>query len=292
MAHSATHDHIDWAARLAALRCSDELAAPARAQVARRLAERLSGPATVIDVGPGAGGMSAALARELRAREGGRLVLVEAVPELLDAATAAAAADDAGAPVEVVPVLSDAAAEDLPARVPPADLVWAGRVVHHLPDQQRGIDGLVRLLRDRGWLAVEEGGLETRCLPWDLGIGAPGLVDRLTAAQRAWFADMRAGMEGAVRLPIGWNRALLDAGLAEVGSFGYLIDAPAPPTDRVREFVLEWLSHLAEHAETRLDAADHDALRRLLDPTDTAYVGNRDDIFVLAAPTVYVGRKG
>ena len=64
-----THDGIDWATRLADLRQADAVNAPALRAVADRLIESLPAPRpTVMDVGCGAGGMSAALAAALAGR--------------------------------------------------------------------------------------------------------------------------------------------------------------------------------------------------------------------------------
>jgi 2-polyprenyl-3-methyl-5-hydroxy-6-metoxy-1,4-benzoquinol methylase len=90
-AHAHTHDHIDWAARIPDLRRADELDAGAFASIAARLTAALRPGATVVDVGSGAGGMSAALAAALATSGGGTLLLVDAVPELLAVAAETAA---------------------------------------------------------------------------------------------------------------------------------------------------------------------------------------------------------
>ena len=284
-----THDGIDWPSRLAALRRADELDAPGLRTVAERLVGLVRDGATVADIGPGAGGMSAALATALAERGGGRIVLVDAVAELLSAAESAVRA--ATSTVEVHTLQVDAASPDLGDLLSDVDLVWASRVVHHLPDQLKGIAGLAGLLAPGGWLALCEGGLGTRCLPWDLGVGEPGLADRLSAARDAWFADMRAGMAGAIRMPVGWTRALTDAGLVDASSFSFLTDHPAPPSELVRQSAVDWLTWCAGVAAERLNRTDQDAVVRLLDPDDPAYAGARDDVFVLSASTVHLGRK-
>jgi SAM-dependent methyltransferase len=291
--HTHTHDGIDWTSRLAALRRADALNAPALRSVAERLVDLVPDGATVADIGPGGGGMSAALANALATRSGGKIVLVDAVAELLEAAEGhvRAEAEDGGKPVSVVSLRMDAASADLPQLLSGVDLVWASRVVHHLPDQQKGIAGLVEVLAPGGWLALCEGGLGTRCLPFDLGVGEPGLQDRLDAVHAEWFATMRAGMEGAVRLPVGWTAAMAAAGLVDTSSFTYLVDLPAPPSELVKESVVDWLSWCAGVAGERLGESDQAALARLLDPDDEAYVGARDDVFVLTASTIHLGRK-
>jgi SAM-dependent methyltransferase len=290
---SHTHDDHDWVSRLSDLRRSDAIRADAHRTTADSLVAMLNPGATVVDIGSGAGGMAAELALALRAQGGGRVILVDAVPELLDAAGEHVRATLAspGATVTVDTVLADAASDTLPDQVPAADLVWASSVVHHLRDQQEGVNRLARLLAPAGWLALAEGGLGTQCLPWDLGVGEPGLVDRLQAASKAWFAKMRADMAGSVRLTVGWTRALTDAGLSDVTSFSFLVDHPAPVSDDVRTAVVGWLAYLTNVSDDWLAEDDQVALTRLLDPADPAFVGARDDLFYLASSTVNLGRR-
>lgn len=291
MAH--THDGIDWTERLAAMRRADELDAEFNRPVAERLIDMLNpgaAPPVVADIGSGAGGMSAAFATALTARGGGRVVLADAVGELLSAAVELTLGV-AGDSVRVDGVRVDAADDGLPDLLPSADLVWASRVVHHLPDQQKAIDRLARVVAPGGWLALCEGGLGTRCLPWDLGVGEPGLGDRLAAARDAWFGRMRADIPGSVRLPIGWTSALAAAGLTDTHSFSFLIDIPAPAPELVRQSVVDWLGWMSGVGEDEITESDRQVVRRLLDPDDEAYVVARDDVFVLGASTVHLGRR-
>jgi SAM-dependent methyltransferase len=293
MAHTHTHDNIDWTTRLASLRRADDLDAVFTRQVADRLVDLVGARRrpTIVDIGSGGGGMSAAFAAALGERAGGRVVLSDAVDELLAAAATRVGEVVTAASVTVETVHADAASERLADQLPPADLVWASRVVHHLPDQQLAIDGLAKVLAPGGWLALCEGGLATRCLPWDLGIGDPGLGDRLTAARDRWFVTMRAEMPGSVPLPVGWNKALEAAGLTDVSSFSYVIDHPAPASEDVRQSVVDWMSWLSGVDEVDLSETDRRTVARLLDPDDEAYVGTRDDVFVLGTSTVHIGRK-
>ncbi|TDV35400.1 class I SAM-dependent methyltransferase [Actinophytocola oryzae] len=293
MAHTHTHDNIDWPTRLAALRRADDLDAESNRHVADRLVRLLGATAApvVVDIGSGGGGMSAAFAGALAAHGGGRVVLSDAVVELLDAATTHVRAVADGTPVVVESVQADASSDNLADQLPQADLVWASRVVHHLPDQQKAIDGLARMLAPGGWLALSEGGLATRCLPWDLGIGEPGLGNRLTAARDRWFVGMRAEMPGTRSLPVGWNKALEAAGLSGVCSFSYVVDHPAPASEEVRQSVVDWMAWVAKVGEDLLSESDRATVARLVDPHDDAYVGGRDDVFILGASTVYLGQN-
>jgi SAM-dependent methyltransferase len=278
-------------ARLAQLRKADEVDAPAAREVAERLIERTPRGSTVLDVGSGAGGMSVALVEAMSRHGGGRLVLVDATPELLESAGELAHSTAAvhGDVVTVETTLVDLADRASLALVPKARLLWAANVVHHLPDQQQTLADLSGLLIPGGCLALSEGGLPLRCLPWDIGVGEPGLHERLSAVQGAWFCKMREDMPDAVPMPFGWNRALANVGLVGVTAFSYLIDRPSPASAPVRDSVLNWLGWMQQIGEGQLTDSDIDTVRRLLDENDPAYIGNRDDVFLLTARTVHLG---
>ena len=279
------------------MRRADELHAEELRVVARRLVRALPDNPTVIDVGAGAGGMTVALTEALCARGGGTVVVVDAVPELLDAATSMARAaatyesDTTTTTVRIRPVLADVASEQPTEFANAAHLVWASNVLHHLPDQRKAAGNLIDALAPGGWFALAEGGLETRCLPWDLGVGKPGLQDRLAGARGDWFTRMREQIPDVVRLPVGWNLVLAEAGLHDVSAFSYLVDHPAPTKPVVRESIEDWLRWRSDVTGDLLHPADRATVRRLLDPRDPEYVGLRDDVFFLQTNTVHIGQK-
>lgn len=283
-----THDDIDWADRLTQLRMADTLDAPALTPVAQRLLAGLPEHPTIADVGCGAGGMSVLFARELARGGGGTVVLVDATPKLLTEAERAVT-EAADGSVEVVSLPGDLADPGL--AVPAADLVWASGVVHHVGDQQAALRTLAGLLRPGGVLAIAEGGLELRCLPWELKVGRPGLEQRLHAARAEWFARMRAGLPGSVAMPYGWTRALREAGLSDVESFGALIDHPMPGSDLLREYVVHRIGWLADWAAEWLDADDRAAVATLTDPRSPHFLGRRDDLYLFGAKAIHSGRS-
>ncbi|WP_040925554.1 class I SAM-dependent methyltransferase [Saccharomonospora marina] len=285
-----THDDVDWAARLTSLRRLDDLERDALVEVARRLTDGLPHGPTVVDVGCGAGGMSLALADALRRAGGGTLILVDAVDEVLAAASqSVAAAGDSLVRVEAV--LADVGADQVREVITEADLIWAASVLHHVPDQQAAVNRLAGVLRPGGLLAVAEGGLAPRCLPWDIGIGRPGLEERLNGARESWFEGLRAGMPDVARMPYGWTCALRRAGLSDLRSFSYLVDHPAPADSAVLDFVLDRFAWYSEIATDHVSEQDREAVRRLLDPDSPDYLGQRDDVYLLAARTVHTGRR-
>lgn len=173
----------------------------------------------------------------------------------------------------------------------PADLIWASYVVHHVGDQQRAVDDLAALLAPGGRLALAEGGLRPRGLPWDLGVGEPGLESRLEVAMDRWFAGMRQRLPGSVRMPYGWTEALRRAGLDVVPSWTAVLDKPAPLTGEDREHLVDRLSRNVRRLEEAelLDADDVQAWHRLLDPDDEAWLGRRDDLSEFEVRCVHVG---
>ncbi|AYY14167.1 methyltransferase [Actinobacteria bacterium YIM 96077] len=174
-----------------------------------------------------------------------------------------------------------------------ADVIWAAASIHHLGDQQAALDTLAGLLAPGGRLALAEGGLPRRHLPWDLGLGKPGLEARLHAAEDRWFARMRASLPGSVRMPYGWPTALRRAGLVDVATRTWTFHTPAPLDESARARVLDSLAHRVRRVTDDGEMADDDARAwsRLLDPDDPEWLGHRDDVYSLSARSVYLGYR-
>lgn len=276
---------IDWpavTARLAAAAEQDRDWYAATAAALVRSADR-----TAVDVGCGGGGMAAELAAALGPE--GVVVGTDGSAEVLAAAAALH-------PGGIRWVRADLDVDLSPVREATggaANLVWASGSVHHAADQQAAVTALAGLLASGGRLALAEGGLPSRRLPWDVGVGDPGLEVRLDAAQDRWFARMRAALPGSVPMPYGWPEALRRAGLAGVRSTSMLIERPGPLTgdDRTRAVtgLVEQVDRL--HPTGLLDPGDLAAWDRLLDPTGPDFLGHRDDLCSLAARTVHTGER-
>lgn len=275
--HGRTED-LDWSSMLETLGRADGIEADLNAQIADWL---LAGDERLIyDLGCGAGGMTAAL--RAAAPRDSRVVAVDGEPALL-------AATRRRAGVETV--LADLGTE-LPVESGSADLIWASGVIHHLPDQQAVLADLADRLAPGGRLALGEGGLHSRSLPWDLGVGEPGLELRLDAAQDRWFARMRRDLPGAVPMLDGWSTALQRAGLVDVTARSFLLDLPAPLGSRELDHVLGRLRGFADRdGREDLPEEERAVLRRVTDPEDALHRRIREDLFLLAARTVYVGRR-
>lgn len=282
--HADHVEDLDWATMLDALRRADAVEAELNSRIARWL---LSGQEQLVaDLGCGAGGMTVALAAAVGRDT--RVIAVDGQPALL-AETRRRTAEVTGVAVETV--VADLAAGP-PREVANADLIWASSVVHHLPDQTAAIRELARALAPAGLLALGEGGLRPVSLPWDLGVGEPGLELRLDAVQDSWFAAMRRDLPGSVRMDGGWSAALQAAGLVDVTARSFLLDLPAPLPAPAIEMVVERLRGFVDRDELAqaLDASDRDVLRRLTDSEDEVHQRLRDELFLLAVRTVHIGR--
>ncbi|MDG5802285.1 class I SAM-dependent methyltransferase [Streptomyces ossamyceticus] len=283
------HDHtdIDWAELAEHLEEQAELFAPLNRQAAAWVAERQPDPGLVVDAGSGPGVVSTLLADTF---PGARIVAVDGSGPLLERARSRAerlGVADRFATLEA----------DLPAGLAeleyPADVLWASRSLHHLGDQRAGLAAFAERLAPGGMLALVEGGLPTRFLPRDIGIGRPGLQSRLDAVEELWFGEMRAALPGTVAEAEDWPGLLTAAGLRDATSRTFLLDLPAPVPEAARAHALTFFRRrretLAEYAD-HLDPSDLSTLDRLLDPDDKASLHHRPDLFVLAAHTVHLAR--
>lgn len=246
---------------------------------------RVSTGDVVVDVGPGAGSATTMLAH--RVGEHGRVYAVDLDPAMLELTMAAAR--DAGVADRIHPVLHDL--EDGPPPLPETvDAVWSSACVHHALDWEAAVRSLAAVLRPDGALCIAEGGLPTRCLPWDAGVGRPGLETRLDEAHNRWSTQWFSGRPGARRQRRGWAQIMVTAGLVDVGSRAALVDFPAPLSEEIRTVVIEELTARVRRATPFLADDDRAAWELLLDPTGAHWLGRRTDLTLLTVRTAFLGR--
>jgi len=281
MAHHHEHTEIDWGEMGPRLEAQAELFTPLYEHALAWLAKRQTEPGLVVDAGSGPGVVSCLLADTF---PGARIVAVDASQPLLDRARGRAGRFGVADRFDTLTGELPGVLGDLDY---PADLLWAGRSLHHLGDQRAALAAFAERLSFGGTLALQEGGLPTRFLPRDIGFGRPGLQARLDVVEAEWFARMRAELPGSVAEAEDWPALLTAAGLRPSGTRTFLLDLPAPTTDRARKYAAATLTRTREVLGDRLDADDRATLDRLLDPSDEASVHHRPDVFVLAAQTVF-----
>jgi SAM-dependent methyltransferase len=239
----------------------------------------------ILDAGCGAGGVTALLAQATGAA--GAVAALDLAPEHLEATRRVVDAAGFGDRLS----LHEGRIESLPFPDGAFDLVWCSRAVHGLPDQLAGVRELRRVLRPGGRLALREGGLSPRFLPQDIGLGEPGLEERLAALHQRWFWQWRRSMPGAVSYPFGWSRMLADAGLGEMTVRSFLLERLPPFDEEDGEHVVEQLRGRLEHAEIGAWLTDEDrtTLTAITDPDDPHFLLRRPDLHALSVISVYVG---
>ncbi|MER5434437.1 class I SAM-dependent methyltransferase [Streptomyces sp. NPDC002588] len=286
--HGHRHGHdtdIDWEEMAPHLEAQAELFTPLYERALGWLAKEVTEPGLIVDAGSGPGVISGLFAETF---PGARVLAVDGSEPLL--ARAAARAARLGY-ADRFATLAGELPDVLEQSDYPADLLWAGRSLHHLGDQRAALTAFARQLAPGGTLAVMEGGLPSRFLPRDLGIGRPGLEARVDALQEEWFARMRAGLPGVVDETEDWPALLAAAGLKHARTRSFLLDLPAPASERARAYIAASLDRMREVFADAMDPEDRAVLDRLLDPDDAAGVHRRPDVFVLAAHTVHTAVK-
>ncbi|GLF98302.1 class I SAM-dependent methyltransferase [Streptomyces yaizuensis] len=289
MTHDHDHSLLDWDEMTPLLERGAELETPLYRRAADWMGELLPVPAVrrVVDFGSGPGVLTAVLAEAFPYAS---LVAVDPTPQLLERAADRARHGGYGDRFE-------SRHAELPLRpgqrddLGGADLVWAGNVVHHVGDQRAALAELGGLLRPGGLLAVVEGGLPSRALPRDLGMGRPGLEARIDAAHAEWFQKMRDALPGATATTEDWRTLLTDAGLAPAGTRSFLLDIPAPVPAVVREHLVHVFTRQREVMGGLLAADDIAVLDRLLDPEDPQGLFLRPDLYQLSVRTVHLARR-
>ncbi|HEU4348670.1 MAG TPA: methyltransferase [Actinoplanes sp.] len=272
--------NVDWAARGQELIADGELNAPMIDQALAWLAGRVPDATMVLDIGSGPGVAACTLAELL---PGAEVLAVDGTPELLELAGERAAKLGLGERVRTRATHLPDGLTDLP----PADLIWVSGVAHHMPDPAEAVRELAALVRAGGVLALREGGLPLRCVP---SYADGGLFARMNAINDELVAHHHHPM-GAIDAQRDWPILMREAGLTEVESRTFLLDLPAPLSDRAREGLQRHLRATREMLADHVGDADLARLDVLTSDTDPESVLHRDDTFLLRAATVHTGAQ-
>ncbi|MFB8106387.1 MULTISPECIES: class I SAM-dependent methyltransferase [unclassified Streptomyces] len=277
---------FDWDVMGPMLEQEAELNSGTYEEAARWIAALPTAPTVrrVLDIGSGPGVVTCLLAEVFPEAE---VVAVDPTPALLERTEARARRLGLSDRVQTL----EAELPQEAHRLGEADLIWAGNSLHHMGDQRAALAEFAELLRPGGTVALLEGGLPTRRLPRDLGIGRPGLEARMDAALAARFDRMRTELPDAKREAEDWSALIAAVGLTPQGTRSFLLDLPAPLSAPAREHVVTKLTREYEVFGELLDADDRAVLERLLDPEDPAAVHHRPDVYLLTARTVHLGRR-
>jgi len=243
----------------------------------RRAARHLP-RARLLDLGAGSGVGTIALAQRFA---GAEVIAVDQDEQMLEHIRAKAL--DLGLASRVRTVQADLDA-GLPA-VEPVDLSWASMSMHHLADPDRVLREVFAATRPGGLLAVAEFAEPLRHLPHNLGVGCPGLEDRLLTALNNQHAH---------ELPeIGadWPPRLAAAGFTVLEHRPFELDLrPGRDADAIRYAQL-WLGRLRHGIADALDGDDLAALDLLLDDHGPHSLRRREDLHLHGQRTVTLARR-
>jgi ubiquinone/menaquinone biosynthesis C-methylase UbiE len=287
--HEHVHaDDADWASEVARIELEGEVLLAFVTGTAAWITE-LRGPGAppvrrILDVGSGPGVAACELARQFPEA---RIVAVDGSPAMLARATRRAAEQRLEARVATRLAELPDGIDELDG-LEPAELIWTSMALHHTRDEPAALRVLHGLLDPSGLVAIVERAEPMRVLPDDLGLGRPGLGDRLAHAEERRFAATRAEAAGSARstdLP----SMLTAAGFETVGSRVARVDVEAP-ADAARRLVAGRLRRARDQLADTLDAEDVRTLAILTDPDDPRGVLHRADVFVRATRQVVIAR--
>lgn len=280
------HDHrrgddFDWNAMADSLEIDGMLMLPLVEAVTTGLHNAGIDAATVaqvVDVGCGPGVVTCALAKTFPTA---RITGIDSATPLLDRLRHRA--HDTGLQDRVDGVAGDLEHE-LP-QLPPADLVWASMVVHHVADPAATLRRLGDLLRPGGTLIVVEFGGHPRVLPADAPVVVDGTWARLEDGARATLVE-RLGPDLIGR---DWPRDLRLAGLTDVTDEVVTFRHDAPLDELARRWLVRHIRRGIGMAGDALTPGEVETLELLANAVEQ---GARTDAFVEAERRVLTARRG
>jgi predicted O-methyltransferase YrrM len=269
------HAHPDPTAMVELLELDRAVLQPYVTEVMTWLAAELGdGPRRIVDLGPGTGSGTIALARQFPAAE---VVAVDRSPELLEVLTDNVEAAGLADRVRARQANLDGGWPDVGA----IDLAWASLSLHEVAEPERLLADVLAALRPGGALVVTEMDAPPRFLPDGLGVGQPGLEVRLHAALRA------AGAGGDPHPD--WGPQLREAGF-DVTTRRFDIDLTSEQPAAVG-YALAYLRMLRPHLADHVTADDLATLDQLLEPEGPHSLQRRDDVVVRGVRTTWLARR-
>jgi SAM-dependent methyltransferase len=288
-AHDHHHVHLDeadWRAMVTQAELEGEVLLAFVTDTAMRINARRSHDAPpvqrIIDVGSGPGVGTCEFARLF---PDASVVAVDSSPSMLERAAQRAAAHGLASRVSThlaeLPDGLDGCA--------PADVIWASMSLHHVGDEVAALRVLHDLLAPQGVLAIAELAEPMRVLPDDLGLGRPGLADRLDVASGQWFARMRDGLTHPVA-STDLSSMVASAGFEIVEARLDRVHLEDPLSDAARRMVITHLRRTREKLEHYLDEDDLHTLDALSAEDGPDSVMHRRDVRIDASRRIIIAR--
>jgi SAM-dependent methyltransferase len=170
--------------------------------------------------------------------------------------------------------------------LPPADLIWASLSLHHMADPRRVLADLFGALRHGGVLAVLEMGRLPRFLPDDIGIGRPGLEERVHDAVATTHAEVMP------TIGTDWGPRFEKAGFTPDDAREFSLDLKPPLPAATPRYAQTYLRRVRPALEGRLTDDDLAALDTLLADSGPHSILERGDLLVTGSRSGWLVRKG
>ena len=168
----------------------------------------------------------------------------------------------------------------------PLDLTWASMSLHHLADPGAVLRDALAATADGGLIAVAEFPEPLRFLPHNLGTGAPGFEERVTAGLGRAHAELMPTLGSA------WAPRLTEAGWRVTAEREFTIDLDRPDHPRAGAYARGWFTRLSAGLTDRLEPADQAVLAELLDDHGPQALLRRTDLHIRGSRIVTLARKG
>ena len=232
----------------------------------------------ILDVGTGTGSGALALAKRFAQAD---VIALDVSAELLGRCMATAR--EAGVADRIHPVQADLNAA-WPV-VGAVELAWASRSLHHLAAPDRVLTDLFATICPGGVLALAEIESFPRFLPYDVGLGTPGLEERCHAALAESVAHELP------HLGSDWAALLRRAGFTIRAERTFAVHLEPPLPAAAGRYAQASLRRLRSGLPAQVSAGDLAALDALIDADGPEGVLRRADLTVRARRTVWVASR-
>ncbi|MTD15194.1 methyltransferase domain-containing protein [Nakamurella sp. YIM 132087] len=240
-----------------------EVLGPFLDQETARIAERVSSPARILDLGAGTGTGTLALARRF---PGAEIIAVDTDPGMV--ARLQEKLNQHGLADRITALQVDLDT-DWPS-TGPLDVVWAAQSMHHMADPAAVLARALESLRPGGVLAVLELDGPPRFLPEDLGIGRPGLERRMREVVAARHHHQLP------HLGDNWTPIIEAAGFTDVVLREVQVALDPPHPEIIGRYAFGTLSRMRGSVGEHLDPDDRATLDALVGDGPDGLVRRQD----------------
>lgn len=165
------------------------------------------------------------------------------------------------------------------------DLVWASSSMHHFADPGAVLRNVGAALSEHGLVAVVEMTDFPTFLPFDQGVGQPGLEQRCGEVLNAQRAPAVPNIESD------WAARLSGAGLEVISTIELDLESELPPSPDVRRYAAAVLRRMHRATKGTVDPGDTSALEVLLAAEGPHSLAVRGDVHLTSRRTAWLARR-